>query len=147
MHVCSLQNQNQCYKFTIRQPFFTVLPQESHETCGQTICSEISCTIGPMAAKEFVLFRIESRLFESNVALLSSFNYKISSKVKVTNIASRLLPSASEPSEFFSYFLSTKIEVSNFRSHFLSRLPPWLLVLSILIGLFLVCVLATILYR
>jgi hypothetical protein len=100
-----------------------------------------------MAAKEFVLFRIESRLFESNVALLSSFNYKISSKVKVTNIASRLLPSASEPSEFFSYFLSTKIEVSNFRSHFLSRLPPWLLVLSILIGLFLVCVLATILYR
>ena len=50
--------------------------RESQETCGQTICSEIACTIGPLAAKEFVLFRIESRLHESNIALLSSFNYK-----------------------------------------------------------------------
>ena len=51
--------------------------QESQEICGQTICSEIACTIGPLGAKEFVLFRIESRLYESNIALLSSFNYKV----------------------------------------------------------------------
>jgi len=118
--------------------------QESQEICGQTICSEIACTIGPLGAKEFVLFRIESRLYESNIALLSSFNYKISSKVKVTNIQSHF---PSDKSDFVSYFLSTKIEVSNFRTHFLSRLPPWLLALSILVGIFLVCVLATILYR
>ena len=62
----------------------------------------------------------------------------------MTNIQSRL---PSEESEFFSYFLSTKIEVSNYRTHFLSRLPPWLLAVSVLIGVFLVCVLATILYR
>jgi len=118
--------------------------RESQETCGQTICSEIACTIGPLAAKEFVLFRIESRLHESNIALLSSFNYKISSKVKVTNVQSR---HPSDEADFASYFLSTKIEVSNFQTHFLSRLPPWLLALSILVGVFLVCVLATILYR
>merc|ERR1712117_215922 len=118
--------------------------KESQETCGQTICSEIACTIGPLAAKEFVLFRIESRLHESNIALLSSFNYKISSKVKVSNVLSR---HPSNRSDFVSYFLSTKIEVSNFQTHFLSRLPPWLLALSILVGVFLVCVLATILYR
>ena len=51
--------------------------RESQEICGQTICSEIACTIGPIAAKEFVLFRIESRLHDSNIALLSSFNYKV----------------------------------------------------------------------
>ena len=70
--------------------------------------------------------------------------FQISSKVKVTNVPSR---HPSDESDFVSYFLSTKIEVSNFQTHFLSRLPPWLLALSILVGVFLVCVLATILYR
>ena len=87
---------------------------------------------------------IPSTFGHSVGSLALKFFFQISSKVKVTNIQSHF---PSDKSDFVSYFLSTKIEVSNFRTHFLSRLPPWLLALSILVGIFLVCVLATILYR
>ena len=48
--------------------------------CGPTRCTYISCTLGPLKKKEYVVFRVRSRLWTSTVAKLAHHEYEISSR-------------------------------------------------------------------
>ena len=53
--------------------------QELH--CGLSQCTFISCTIGPLAKKQFVLFRIKSRLWVRSLLEIPRTDIEISSKL------------------------------------------------------------------
>ena len=39
-----------------------------HLDCGPTQCTYIACTVGPLKKKEYVVFRVRSRLWTTTVA-------------------------------------------------------------------------------
>ena len=79
-------------------------PQISSETeteflselnCGLTQCSFISCTIGPLAKKEFTLFKVKSRLWVRTLNEIQRKDIEISSKLvsRVTKLPYGVNPS------------------------------------------------------
>ena len=42
-----------------------------HLDCGPTQCTYIACTVGPLKKKEYVVFRVRSRLWTTTVAKVS----------------------------------------------------------------------------
>ena len=48
-----------------------------HLDCGPTQCTYIACTVGPLKKKEYVVFRVRSRLWTTTVAKVSIFLYII----------------------------------------------------------------------
>ena len=48
--------------------------------CGPTRCTYISCKLGPLKKKEYVVFRVRSRLWTTTVAKLAHHEYEISSR-------------------------------------------------------------------
>ena len=48
---------------------------------GPTKCTHMACTVGPLAKKESVVFRIYSRLWSNTISRLSHHQYEISSRL------------------------------------------------------------------
>ena len=63
--------------------------------CGLTQCSFISCTIGPLAKKEFTLFKVKSRLWVRTLNEIQRKDIEISSKLvsRVTKLPYGVNPS------------------------------------------------------
>ena len=67
----------------------------SELNCGLTQCTFISCTIGPLAKKEFTLFKIKSRLWVRTLNEIQRSDIEISSKLvsRVTKLPYGVNPS------------------------------------------------------
>ncbi|XP_071748124.1 integrin alpha-PS2 isoform X2 [Lepeophtheirus salmonis] len=110
---------------------------DSHLNCGQTKCTLIYCSIGPLHKREFALFRLRSRLWSKTISELAKSNgqkdFEISSKLisRVTD-----LPYGMDPVYlgFESLRITTHVQtlVGNQES---VKIPAWILVLSIFAGL------------
>ena len=74
--------------------------------CGPTKCTHMACTVGPLAKKESVVFRIYSRLWSNTISRLSHHQYEISSRL--VSIVTKL-PHNVDPS-----FLDIKTFTGNF---------------------------------
>ena len=73
---------------------------------GPTKCTHMACTVGPLAKKESVVFRIYSRLWSNTISRLSHHQYEISSRL--VSIVTKL-PHNVDPS-----FLDIKTFTGNF---------------------------------
>ena len=67
----------------------------SELNCGLTQCSFISCTIGPLAKKEYTLFKVKSRLWVRTLNEIQRKDIEISSKLvsRVTKLPYGVNPS------------------------------------------------------
>ena len=67
----------------------------SELNCGLTQCTFISCTIGPLAKKEFTLFKVKSRLWVRTLNEIQRTDIEISSKLvsRVTKLPYGVNPS------------------------------------------------------
>ena len=67
----------------------------SELNCGLTQCSFISCTIGPLAEKEYTLFKVKSRLWVRTLNEIQRKDIEISSKLvsRVTKLPYGVNPS------------------------------------------------------
>lgn len=67
----------------------------SELNCGLTQCTFISCTIGPLAKKEFTLFKVKSRLWVRTLNEIQRSDIEISSKLvsRVTKLPYGVNPS------------------------------------------------------
>ena len=78
--------------------------------CGPTKCTHMACTVGPLAKKESVVFRIYSRLWSNTISRLSHHQYEISSRL--VSIVTKL-PHNVDPS-----FLDIKTFTGNFCNYY-----------------------------
>merc|ERR1711976_146211 len=67
----------------------------SELNCGLTQCTFISCVIGPLAKKEFTLFKVKSRLWVRTLNEIQRNDIEISSKLvsRVTKLPYGVNPS------------------------------------------------------
>lgn len=107
--------------------------------CGPTQCTYISCTVGPLRKREYVVFRVRSRLWTSTVAKLPHREFEVSSRM-VARISE--LPHQVDPSYLGirTFTVTSRVVVLQDFSEYSGGVPIWILLLAILAGLvFLAC--------
>jgi len=112
--------------------------------CGLTQCTFISCSIGPLAKKEFTLFKIKSRLWVRTLNEIQRNDIEISSKL-VSRVTK--LPYGVNPS-YLGY--QTHVVTTQVLAHDLpvsGSIPLWILILAILAGFLFLSLLTYILYK
>ena len=109
--------------------------------CGPTQCTYITCRVGPLKKKEFVVFRIRSRLWSSTLAKLTSLNqYEISSRMVAQVLE---LPHKVDPGflGLKTYTVTTRVlSLHDFGEG--KGVPIWILLLAILAGLIFLAILS-----
>merc|ERR1719233_1804169 len=116
----------------------------SELNCGLTQCSFISCKIGPLAKKEFTLFKVKSRLWVRTLNEIQRKDIEISSKL-VSRVTK--LPYGVNPS-YLGY--QTHVVTTQVLAHDLpvsGSIPLWILILAILAGFLFLSLLTYILYK
>jgi len=112
--------------------------------CGLTQCTFISCAIGPLAKKEFTLFKVKSRLWVRTLNEIQRNDIEISSKL-VSRVTK--LPYGVNPS-YLGY--QTHVVTTQVLAHDLpvsGNIPLWILILAILAGFLFLSLLTYILYK
>lgn len=112
--------------------------------CGLTQCTFISCAIGPLAKKEFTLFKVKSRLWVRTLNEIQRNDIEISSKL-VSRVTK--LPYGVNPS-YLGY--QTHVVTTQVLAHDLpvsGSIPLWILILAILAGFLFLSLLTYILYK
>jgi len=112
--------------------------------CGLTQCTFISCVIGPLAKKEFTLFKVKSRLWVRTLNEIQRNDIEISSKL-VSRVTK--LPYGVNPS-YLGY--QTHVVTTQVLAHDLpvsGSIPLWILILAILAGFLFLSLLTYILYK
>jgi len=116
----------------------------SELNCGLTQCTFISCVIGPLAKKEFTLFKVKSRLWVRTLNEIQRNDIEISSKL-VSRVTK--LPYGVNPS-YLGY--QTHVVTTQVLAHDLpvsASIPMWILILAILAGFLFLSLLTFILYK
>merc|ERR1719384_1790168 len=116
----------------------------SELNCGLTQCTFISCTIGPLAKKEFTLFKIKSRLWVRTLNEIQRTDIEISSKL-VSRVTK--LPYGVNPSYlgYQTHVVTTQVLAHDLPSS--GNIPLWILILAILAGFLFLSLLTFILYK
>jgi len=112
--------------------------------CGLTQCTFISCVIGPLAKKEFTLFKVKSRLWVRTLNEIQRNDIEISSKL-VSRVTK--LPYGVNPS-YLGY--QTHVVTTQVLAHDMpvsASIPMWILILAILAGFLFLSLLTFILYK
>merc|ERR1719471_190059 len=116
----------------------------SELNCGLTQCTFISCVIGPLAKKEFTLFKVKSRLWVRTLNEIQRNDIEISSKL-VSRVTK--LPYGVNPS-YLGY--QTHVVTTQVLAHDMpvsASIPMWILILAILAGFLFLSLLTFILYK
>jgi len=112
--------------------------------CGLSQCTFISCTIGPLAKKQFTLFKVKSRLWVRSLLEIPRTDIEISSKLvaRVTK-----LPYGVNPAYLGHRTHLVTTQVLALEPPEAGSIPLWILILAILAGLLFLSILTAILYK
>lgn len=115
------------------------------QSCGQTECTKIICTVWDLAENDKVYFTIRSRLWQDTIRVIDENVFHISSKLValVTSLPYDFDPSLLHPE---IYSVITKVHTAG-RLDKTQLIPLWKIILAVICGLLILGLLALLLWK
>lgn len=137
-------NNNNNKSSSSSQQQFELTEQQLNLACGKSLCDKFYCTVTNLGNQETATIRIRSRLYEDTLNYISLHEFDISSRLVAQvkslpyNVSTKYLPTK-------DYNVVTLIHTTGLTVKDL--LPWWLFLLAIILGCFLLALLACCLNR